>query len=84
MILFCGRRTLCHPDFRFYLSSGEQKPQLNAITASSVTLINFGVSHDTLTEDLLTRVFARVRPELFRERSKALQNLQRQKDTLYR
>ncbi|GFO25145.1 dynein beta chain, ciliary-like, partial [Plakobranchus ocellatus] len=84
MILFCGRRTLCHPDFRFYLSSSEQKPQLNAITASSFTLINFGVSHDTLTEDLLTRVFARVRPELFKERSKALKNLQRQKDTLYR
>ncbi|KAJ8316357.1 hypothetical protein KUTeg_006371 [Tegillarca granosa] len=52
--------------------------------ASSTTLINFGVSHDTLTEDLLSRAFARIRPELYKERNIALRNMQLQKDTLLR
>ncbi|XP_055866060.1 uncharacterized protein LOC106055129 isoform X2 [Biomphalaria glabrata] len=84
MILFCGRRILCHPNFRCYLSTHLSKPKFNPVTASSVTLINFGVSHDTLTEDLLTRLFARIRPDLFAERKRALKNLQLQKNTLYR
>lgn len=82
MIKFCGRRVLCQPDFRFYLSTPLAKPRFNPEVASTTTLINFGVSHDTLTEDLLTRAFARMRPELYQERCKTLKNLQLQKDTL--
>nr|XP_022320176.1 dynein beta chain, flagellar outer arm-like isoform X6 [Crassostrea virginica] len=82
MIKFCGRRVLCQPDFRFYLSTPLSKPRFNPEVASTTTLINFGVSHDTLTEDLLTRAFARMRPELYQERCKTLKNLQLQKDTL--
>lgn len=82
MIKFCGRRVLCQPDFRFYLSTPLAKPRFNPEVASTTTLINFGVSHDTLTEDLLTRAFARMRPELYQERCKTLKNLQLQRDTL--
>ncbi|XP_056010102.1 uncharacterized protein LOC125667097 [Ostrea edulis] len=82
MIKFCGRRVLCQPDFRFYLSTPLAKPRFNPEVASTTTLINFGVSHDTLTEDLLTRAFARMRPELYQERCRALKNLQLEKDTL--
>ena len=83
MIMFCGRRTLCHKDFRFYLSTPLSSPKFNPEIASTTTLINYGVSFDTLTEDLLTRAFARVRPELYRERMMALSNMQLMKDTLY-
>ncbi|XP_069115919.1 uncharacterized protein [Argopecten irradians] len=84
MIRFCGRRVLCHQDFRFYLSAPLAKPKFNPEIASGTTLINFGVSHDTLTEDLLTRAFARMRPKLFKERRLALKNMQLQRDTLLR
>lgn len=84
MIRFCGRRVLCHQDFRFYLSTPLPKPRFNPEVASTTTLINYGVSHDTLTEDLLTRAFARIRPELYKEKRIALRNMQLQKDTLLR
>ncbi|XP_076457719.1 uncharacterized protein LOC143291635 isoform X3 [Babylonia areolata] len=83
MILFCGRRTLCHQDFRFYLSTQLPKPRFSAAIAATTTLVNFGVSNDTLIEDLLARTFASIRPELHRERITALRNLQLLKDTLY-
>ncbi|KAK6172547.1 hypothetical protein SNE40_016179 [Patella caerulea] len=83
MIMFCGRRTLCHQGFRFYMSTPIPKPLFNPEIASTTTMINFGASHDTLTEDLLTRAFARVRTDLYKERRKALKNLQLQKETLY-
>ena len=83
MILFCGRRTLCHQDFRFYLSTRLPKPRFSASIAATTTLINFGVSTDTLIEDLLSRTFARIRPDLYRERITALRNLQLLKDTLF-
>nr|KAG5694047.1 hypothetical protein BaRGS_025626 [Batillaria attramentaria] len=76
MIMFCGRRTLCHQDFRFYLSTILPKPRFSSAITSTTTLINFGVSNDTLIEDLLSRIFARIRPELYQERisvPKALQ-----------
>lgn len=81
--MFCGRRTLCHQDFRFYLSTILPKPQFSSVITSSTTLINFGVSNDTLIEDLLSRVFARIRPELHKERISGLRNLQLLKDTLF-
>jgi len=84
MIRFCGRRVLCHQDFRFYLSTPLPKPRFNPEVASTTTLINYGVSHDTLTEDLLTRAFSRIRPELYKEKRIALRNMQLQKDTLLR
>lgn len=84
MIRFCGRRVLCHQDFRFYLSTPLPKPRFNPEVASTTTLINYGVSHDTLTEDLLTRAFARIRPALYKEKRIALRNMQLQKDTLLR
>ena len=83
MILFCGRRTLCHQDFRFYLSTKLPKPSFSASIAATTTLVNFGVSTDTLIEDLLSRTFARIRPELHHERITALRNLQLLKDTLF-
>lgn len=83
MILFCGRRTLCHQDFRFYLSTNIAKPHFSSVIASTTTLINFGISTDTFTEDLLSRVFARIRPNLYKERISGLRNLQLLKDTLY-
>ena len=82
MIRFCGRRILCHQDFRFYLSSPLAKPKFNPEIASSTTIINFGVSHDTLTEDLLSRSFARSRPDLYKERIQALKNVEILKKTL--
>lgn len=84
MIRFCGRRVLCHQDFRFYLSTPLPKPRFNPEVASTTSMINYGVSHDTLTEDLLTRAFARMRPELYKEKRVALRNMQLQKDTLLR
>lgn len=84
MIMFCGRRILCHQNFRFYLSTPLPKPKFDPDIASTTCLLNFGVSHDTLIEDLLMRAFARIRPELYRERVIALRNLQLMKDTLYR
>ncbi|XP_052060514.1 uncharacterized protein LOC127700861 isoform X4 [Mytilus californianus] len=84
MIRFCGRRVLCHQDFRFYLSTPLPKPRFNPEIASTTTMINYGVSHDTLTEDLLTRAFSRMRPELYKEKRIALRNMQLQKDTLLR
>ncbi|KAK3108743.1 hypothetical protein FSP39_014630 [Pinctada imbricata] len=84
MIRFCGRRVLCHPDFHLFLSTPLPKPHFNPDIASTTSMINFGVSHDTLTEDLLTRAFARIRPELYQERAKALRNMQLEKDTLMR
>lgn len=84
MIRFCGRRVLCHQDFRFYLSTPLPKPRFNPEIASTTTMINYGVSHDTLTEDLLTRAFSRIRPELYKEKRIALRNMQLQKDTLLR
>ena len=84
MIRFCGRRVLCQPDFRLFLSTPLPKPHFNPDIASTTSMINFGVSHDTLTEDLLTRAFARIRPELYQERAKALRNMQLEKDTLLR
>ena len=83
MIKFCGRRILCHEDFRFYLSTPLPKPKFNPEIASTTTIINFGVSHDTLTEDLLTRAFARTRPDLYKERILALKNVEVQKKTLH-
>ncbi|XP_053409232.1 uncharacterized protein LOC123561373 isoform X4 [Mercenaria mercenaria] len=83
MIKFCGRRILCHEDFRFYLSSPLPKPKFNPEIASTTTIINFGVSHDTLTEDLLTRAFARTRPDLYKERILALKNVEVQTKTLH-
>lgn len=83
MIKFCGRRILCHQDFRFYLSTPLPKPKFNPEIASTTTIINFGVSHDTLTEDLLTRAFARIRPDLYKERILALKNVEVQKKTLH-
>ena len=82
MIRFCGRRILCHQDFRFYLSTQLPKPKFNSGIASTTTIINFGVSHDTLTEDLLSRAFARIRPDLYKERILALKNIEVQKKTL--
>ena len=82
MIRFCGRRILCHQDFRFYLSTPLPKPKFNSGIASTTTIINFGVSHDTLTEDLLSRAFARIRPDLYKERVLALKNIELQKKTL--
>ncbi|XP_071095883.1 uncharacterized protein [Haliotis cracherodii] len=84
MIMFCGRRILCHQNFRFYLSTPLPKPKFDPDIASTTCLLNFGISHDTLIEDLLMRAFARIRPELYRERVIALRNLQLMKDTLYR
>ena len=75
---------MCHQDFRFYLSTPLPKPRFNPEVASTTTLINYGVSHDTLTEDLLTRAFSRIRPELYKEKRIALRNMQLQKDTLLR
>ncbi|KAK7479595.1 hypothetical protein BaRGS_00029144 [Batillaria attramentaria] len=83
MIMFCGRRTLCHQDFRFYLSTILPKPRFSSAITSTTTLINFGVSNDTLIEDLLSRIFARIRPELYQERISGLRNLQLLKDTLF-
>ncbi|XP_070202269.1 uncharacterized protein [Littorina saxatilis] len=83
MILFCGRRTLCHQDFRFYLSTKHVRPRFASTISTTTTLINYGVSNDTLIEDLLARTFARIRPDLHRERITALRNLQLLKDTLY-
>ena len=82
MIRFCGRRILCHQDFRFYLSTPLPKPKFNSGIASTTTIINFGVSHDTLTEDLLARAFARIRPDLYKERILGLKNIEIQKKTL--
>ena len=61
MIKFCGRRILCHPDFRVYLSVPRAKPNLSPSTASNTTLVNFGSSSQTLVDDLLIRAFARIR-----------------------
>lgn len=83
MIMFCGRRILCHQDFRFYLSTVLPKPRFSPAIASITTLINFDVSHDTLTEDLLSRLFARIRPDLYQEWVHGLRNLQLLKDTLF-
>ncbi|KAL5020322.1 hypothetical protein ScPMuIL_003214 [Solemya velum] len=82
MIKFCGRRILCHPDFRFFLSTPIPKPKFNPEISSTTTLINFGVSHDTLIEDILTRSFARIRPDLYKEHKIALHNVQLNKETL--
>ena len=38
-------------------------------------MINFGTSNETLVDDLLTRAFARVRPDLYVERRMALKNV---------
>lgn len=83
MIKFCGRRILCHEDFRFYLSTPLPKPKFNPEIASTTTIINFGVSHDTLTEDLLTRAFAKIRPDLYKERILGLKNVEIQQKTLH-
>ncbi|XP_052258855.1 uncharacterized protein LOC127863384 isoform X2 [Dreissena polymorpha] len=83
MIKFCGRRILCHQDFRFYLSTPLPKPKFNPEIASTTTIINFGVSHDTLTEDLLSRAFARIRPDLYKERILGLRNVEVEQKTLH-
>ncbi|XP_023931015.1 dynein beta chain, ciliary-like [Lingula anatina] len=84
MIRFCGRRILCHPDFRLNLATRSHKPQFSPHVASRTTLINYGMSGETLVEDLLSRAFARVRPELYKERKLALKNIHRQKEVLDR
>ena len=71
-MLSCGRNIICHPGFRLFLSSSQRKRHFNpAITANS-TLLNYSINHDTFIEDLISRTFARVRPELHEERLMAL------------
>lgn len=84
VISFCGRQISCHPEFRLYLATSLSLPHFNPRTASSVTLINCAPSHEMLTEDLLSRAFASIRPDLYQERKHALKNLQLQKDALYK
>ncbi len=75
MIKYCGRRILCHEDFRLYLATPMSHPKFSSIVASSTTLINYSSSNETLVDDLLTRAFARVRPDLYVERRLALKNV---------
>jgi hypothetical protein len=65
------------------MSTSIPKPRFPAAVSATTTLINFGVSQDTLIEDLLARTFAAIRPELHAERITALRNLQLLKDTLF-
>ena len=62
-----GRRVLCNPNFRLYLSSRECIPAMDITLASMVNIVNYNTSPETLEDDLLHRSFARLRPDLFSE-----------------
>ena len=74
IIKYCGRRLLCHSKFQLYLSTPLAKPEFSPVTASMMTLVNYGSSNETLLDDLLTRSFACVRPDLYSEYRLALRN----------
>ncbi|XP_064650622.1 uncharacterized protein LOC135502065 isoform X3 [Lineus longissimus] len=82
MIKFCGRRILCHPQFRLFLATNLPKPKLSPDVASTTEVVNYGTSAETLMDDLLTRSFARIRRELYLERRLALQTAQEVKALL--
>ena len=82
MVRYCGRRILCHPDFRLYLSTTIPKPSLSPRIASETVLVNYGVSNETLVDDLLQRSFARMQPQLFGERQLALSNFAECNETM--
>lgn len=70
LIKFKGRKMLCHPDFRLYLSSARYNPKFSPTLASTTTLVNFGSSNETVFEDLLDRSFAILHRELYAEKCK--------------
>ena len=72
MMKYCGRRILCHPAFRLYLSTSAPKPVLGAATASAVTFVNYGASNETFVDDMLTRAFALRHAPLYDERRAVL------------
>ena len=72
LIKHAGRKILCHPNFKLYLQTKIAKPNFSPTIASSTTLVNYGSSNETLVDDLLMRAYARVRPELYKERRLAL------------
>ena len=72
IIKHAGRKILCHPAFKLFLQTKIAKPHFSATVASTTTLVNYGTSNETLVDDLLSRAFARLRPELYKERRLAL------------
>ena len=75
LIKHAGRKILCHPRFKLFMATTLPKPRFSPVIASTTTLVNFGVSNETLVDDLLMRAFARIRPELYKERRLALKSM---------
>ena len=84
MIKFMDRRIMCHEKFRLYLATPNPKPSLSPEVASTVTLINYGTSNETIMAELLSQAFSRLRPALYRERRRALKTVQIIKESLRR
>ncbi|CAH1797693.1 unnamed protein product [Owenia fusiformis] len=82
MIIYCGRRSLCHPTFHLYMSTDLPKPKYSATVACTTTLVNYGISTEAMVDDLLARAFTRVRPELYRERRLALKGISQDQELL--
>ncbi len=83
LVHYMGRRILCHPNFRLVLASREHQPSYGVTIASSVSLVNYGTSPETLRADLLNRLFMRLRPELYSEKRLAKERLQLATDNLH-
>lgn len=83
LVHYMGRRILCHPNFRLVMASREHRPSYGVTLASSVCLVNYSTSPETLRADLLNRLFMRLRPELYSEKKLAKQRLQLATDNLH-
>nr|XP_006816782.1 PREDICTED: dynein heavy chain 17, axonemal-like [Saccoglossus kowalevskii] len=82
MIRYSSRRLLCHDGFRLFMSTQNGNAVFNPEVSSTSTLVGYTTSSETIQDELLTRAFARVRPELYMERKKVLKAIQQHRSTL--
>lgn len=82
MIRFGIRRVLCQPGFRPFLATKLAKVEYTADLASQLTLVNYLVSHESLVEELANRAFAKLRPDIYKERRTAIEAVQLWRKTL--
>jgi len=75
LVDFRKRRMLCHPDFRLFLATSTYNPKFSPTVASLTSPINYGMSNETVFDDLLQRAFAVLRPELSLESRKIQRSL---------